>query len=230
MKKLLSYFSKFEIALWLTSVLLITAAFLIFDRSNYTTLIGSLIGITAIIFCAKGNPLGQILMIGFSLFYGVVSYTFAYYGEMITYLGMTMPIAALALVSWLKNPYKGKKAEVKIGRIGKVERILIIPAVIAGTVALYFLLRAFDTTNLYLSTFSVTTSLLAAYLTFRRSPYFALAYVLNDIVLIVMWLLASITDIHYVSVLVCFVAFLLNDLYSFFNWQRMKKRQSDGKG
>ena len=41
----------------------------------------------------------------------------------------------------------------------------------------------FNTTNLIPSTISVTISFLAVYLTFRRSPYFDLAYALNDIVL-----------------------------------------------
>ena len=45
-------------------------------------------------------------MIVFSLLYGVVSFTFAYYGEMITYLGMTAPMALFALISWMRNPYK----------------------------------------------------------------------------------------------------------------------------
>lgn len=41
------------------------------------------------------------LMIVFSLLYGVISYTCAYYGEMITYLGMTAPMALFALISFL---------------------------------------------------------------------------------------------------------------------------------
>ena len=66
---------------------------------------------------------------------------------------------------------------------------------------------------------------MAVYLTFRRSPYFALAYAMNDIVLIVLWVLASVLDIRYISVVVCFVAFLFNDIYGFISWHRMKKRQ-----
>ena len=46
----------------------------------------------------------------FSLMYGVISYTFAYYGEMITYLGMTMPMAVFALISWVRNPYNEMKS------------------------------------------------------------------------------------------------------------------------
>ena len=70
-----------------------------------------------------------------------------------------------------------------------------------------------------------TTSFLAVYLTFRRSPYFALAYAMNDVVLIVLWILASITDISYLSVVICFVVFFVNDMYGFISWKRMEKRQ-----
>lgn len=90
----------------------------------------------------------------------------------------------------------------------------------------YFLLKYFNTANLIPSTISVTTSFVAVYLTFRRSPYFALAYASNDIVLIILWILASIYDTKYISVVVCFVAFLVNDIYGFVNWCKMKKRQN----
>ena len=225
MKRLLSYFSRLEITLWCSSIALILVSFLAFDWTNYLTLIASLIGVTSLIFNAKGNPFGQVLMVIFSLLYGIISYTFAYYGEMITYLGMTMPMAVFALISWLRNPYKGNRAEVKVNSIGKVEQSFMWLATIAVTVAFYFILEHFGTANIIPSTLSVTTSFLAVYLTFRRNPYFALAYAANDIVLIVLWVMASITDVRYISVVVCFVAFLFNDIYGFISWQRMKKRQ-----
>ena len=227
MKKLLFYFSKIEIGLWCSSVGLILISFAVFDRTNYLTLISSLIGVSSLIFNAKGNPLGQVLMVIFSLLYGIISYSFSYYGEMITYLGMTMPMAVIALISWLRNPYNGNRAEVKVNSIGRYEWILMCLATVAVTIVFYFILEYFDTANLAPSTLSVTTSFLAVYLTFRRSPYFALVYASNDIVLIVLWLMASLSDTRYISVVVCFVAFLLNDIYGFVSWQRMKKRQGE---
>ena len=92
-RKLLRYFSRAERLLWGLSVVFIVGAFCAFDRENHLTLAASLIGVTSLIFNAKGNPIGQVLMVLFSLLYGIISYTFAYYGEMITYLGMTMPMA-----------------------------------------------------------------------------------------------------------------------------------------
>lgn len=223
--KLTGYFTRGEKLLWASSVFLIFISFLLFDRENYLTLVASLIGVTSLIFNAKGNPFGQLLMIIFSILYGIISYSFSYYGEMITYLGMTAPMALFALVSWLKHPYKGKRSEVEVSSVKGKETIFMMMLTLAVTLLFYYILDAFHTANIIPSTLSVTTSFIAVYLTFRRSSYFALWYAANDIVLIILWILASIEDISYLSVIICFLMFLVNDLYGFYNWQKMKKRQ-----
>ena len=227
MKKLLSYFSKLEIALWISSAAMILVSFLVFDRTNYLTLVASLLGVTSLIFNAKGNPVGQLLMVIFSVLYGIISYTFRYYGEMVTYLGMTAPMALVALISWLRNPFRGNRAEVAVNRLQlrEVWGMLLLSAVV--TVLFYFILAHFDTANILPSTLSVTTSFVAVYLTFRRSPYFALAYASNDVVLIVLWTLVAVENVMYISVIICFVVFLVNDLYGFVSWKQMEKRQQN---
>jgi nicotinamide riboside transporter PnuC len=144
-KKIFSYFSRLERILWASSVALILLSFLAFDRANFLALIASLIGVTSLIYSAKGNPIGQALMVAFSLLYGIISYTFAYFGEMITYLGMTMPMAILALIAWLRNPYKGNRAEVKVNRLGAAETALMWAATACVTAVFYFVLRHFHT-------------------------------------------------------------------------------------
>ena len=225
MKKLINYFTKTELTLWGASTVLILASFLAFDRANYMTLTASMVGATSLIFNAKGNPIGQALMILFSLLYGIISYTFSYFGEMITYLGMTAPMALFALITWLRNPFGGNHAEVTVNRLKPFEGPLMLLLTAAVTFGFYFILEVFETANIIPSTLSVATSFIAVYLTFRRSPYFALAYAANDVVLIILWTLAAVEDITYISVLICFVMFLVNDLYGFVNWKRMEKRQ-----
>ena len=105
---MIHYFTKEEKLLWILSALAIIFSF-VWGGGDMVTLIASLMGITSILFDAKGNPFGQILMVIFSLIYGVISYSYAYYGEMITYLGMTMPMAVLAFIAWMRHPYKGDK-------------------------------------------------------------------------------------------------------------------------
>lgn len=225
---LFGYFSKGEKILWLGSVLLILVSFLIFDRENYLTLLASLIGVTSLIYDAKGNPFGQVLMVLFSLLYGGISYAFAYYGEMITYLGMTAPMSVFALISWIKNPYHGNRAEVEVAQLKKRDIVLMIMFAFIMTGIFYFLLGVFQTANLVVSTVSVTTSFLAVYLTYKRSAFFALAYAANDVVLIVLWVLAALSDYSYLSVVTCFGLFFINDIYTFINWMRMYKRQKMG--
>lgn len=226
LKSILNYFSTGELVLWISSTALVLISFIVFDRTNYLTLAASLIGVTSLIFNAKGNPFGQALMIVFSIVYAIISYSFAYYGELLTYLGMSMPMAAFALVSWLRHPYKGKKSEVQINHLGKKEQVFMWIITFAVTAVFYFVLKAFNTANLLPSTISVTTSFLAVYLTFRRSPYYAVGYAANDIVLIVLWVMASFENIKYVSVVICFVAFFANDIYGFINWRKMGIKQA----
>ncbi len=224
-KSVVTYFSKGEICLWSCSIGFIIVSFCIFDRGIFLTLGASLIGVTSLIFNAKENPIGQFLMIVFSALYGFIAFTFAYYGEMLTYLCMTMPMAVFALISWLKHPYNGNKSEVKVNRIKKREIIFMWIASAVITLVFYFILNAFHTNNIIPSTISVTTSFIAVYLTFRRSSYYAIGYAANDVVLIILWVLAMLEDISYLSVVVCFIAFLANDIYGFVSWRKMEKKQ-----
>lgn len=230
LKRLIGYFTKGEIILWCSSVILIILSFCIFEEGSVLSLAASLIGVTSLILCAKGNPLGQLLIIVFGILYGIISYSSAYYGEMITYLGMTAPMAVFSLVSWLKNPYKSNKAEVKVDRLNKRVIPVLILLTTAITILFFFILKAFGTANLIPSTISVTTSFIAAFLTFKRSAFFAVAYAANDIVLIVLWVMAAVNDISYLSVVICFTVFFVNDIYGFINWLKMRKRQEKNDG
>lgn len=223
------YFTKFEIGLWLSSVVVIATSFVLFQSKNYLTLTASLIGATFLILNAKGNVWGQVLTVMFSVLYGLISYSSAYYGEMITYLGMTAPIAVAAIVSWLKNPAENGKNQVKVNQLAQKEYVFLLGLSIAVTVIFYFILAAFDTAVLWLSTVSVFTSFVGAYLTMRRSEYFAIGYAANDVVLIVLWLIAASKDSSYFSMVICFLVFLINDIYGFFSWLEMKKSQVIGR-
>lgn len=218
--------TRFEFALWAVSFLVVTLSFLLVPEKDYLTLAASLVGVTALIFVAKGFVIGQVLCVVFAVIYGIVSFYFRYYGEMITYLGMSAPVAIASVIAWIRHPY-GKTREVEVSRLNARRTVLLLLATAAVTVAFYFILGALGNENLLISTLSVTTSFLASALTYLRSPYYALAYASNDVVLIVLWVLASIADVSYLPMIFCFLMFLLNDLYGFYNWRRMQKRQAE---
>ena len=227
MKNLFKSIKPVEWGIWGLSIVCIIVCFFFFNNTQYHYLIGSLIGITALVFVSKGNPLGQILTVVFSVFYGIISYSCKYYGEMITYLAMTAPMAVAALISWIRNPSKENKSEVAVNKLSVKEWCLFVVLCIAVTAAFYFVLRALNTANLIISTVSVFTSFAASYLTARRSRFYAIGYAANDIVLVVMWILQTLSDITYLPMIVCFAAFLALDIYGFVNWSKMLRKQNE---
>ncbi len=217
--------SNFERFLWIFSLVSVTCAFILSKSFDFMILSASLIGVTALIFIAKGNVWGQILTLVFSVLYAIISYRFDYFGEMITYLGMTAPVAFMSILTWLKNPYS--VYEVKVNSLSKFMYFILFSVTAVVTFIFYFILKFFGTANLSFSTLSVATSFMASTLMMFRSPYYAAAYALNDLVLIILWCMASFSDISYVPMTVCFFIFLANDLYGFKSWKDMRKRQQD---
>ena len=220
-------FTRFEIVLWAVSVSVVTASFITGGNFRVLTLIASLIGVTALIFVAKGDVTGQVLTVVFSVLYSVISFEFTYYGEMITYMFMTAPIAAMSVYTWIKHPEEKGKREVSIARLSLRKAVMLCIAAVIVTVIFYFILRYFNNANLFFSTISITTSFLASALMLFRSSAYALAYGANDIILIILWVMASLEDTAYLPMVMCFAMFLANDIYGFYSWQKRKKLQEE---
>lgn len=224
--KVFKQLTKFEWFLWISSLIIVSISCLLVPQQNMVSLFACLIGVTAVIFCAKGFVLGQVLIVVFSVLYGIVSFWFAYYGEMITYLGISTPVAICAIVSWIKHPFQETK-QVEISKMTSKQYVIMSVLTVVITIAFYFILKALGNANLVFSTISIATSFVAGYLTFMRSPFYALGYACNDVVLIVLWVLATITDLANMPMIACFVVFFANDLYGFVNWKKMEKSQKE---
>ena len=216
--------NRFERILWSVSLLAIVISFVVSGGKDPFSAVASMIGVTSLIFIAKGYVFGQWLTVVFSVLYGIISLWFRYFGEMITYLGMSAPMAIMAAISWMRHPYEGTR-EVEVSRLTKGKLAILLGSSVVVTYVFYLILKALGNASLAVSTVSITTSYLAAGLIFLRSPWYALAYAANDIVLVILWIVAAREDISCLPMVMCFVMFLANDLYAFYNWGRMQRRQ-----
>ena len=214
-----------EKILWAASSIGVTVLFFLVPDKNPLTLIATLVGVTSLLFTAKGHVSGQFLQLLFCVLYAIVSIGFKYYGEAITYMCMTFPSDLFAAIVWLKHPSDKGKTEVKIAHLTpKIATITILLSAVV-TVIFYFVLKVLGTTNLGISTLSIATSMMACSLTIFRVPYYALAYAANDIVLITMWTLASVANPAYIAMVFNFVIFLVNDIYGFISWKKIRATQ-----
>ena len=151
-----------EWCLWLASLAVVLIANQITPELDPLTMTAALVGVTSLVFAAKGNVWSQVLMIVFSILYGVISFRFHYWGEMITYLGMTLPMAVWSTVTWLKNPSKENGSEVAIQTLARRHLAALAASTVAVAAVFYYILKLLDTPTLFFSTVSIITSFLAA--------------------------------------------------------------------
>jgi nicotinamide mononucleotide transporter PnuC len=225
MKNPFSCLNKKDWALYISSLIVAVTCNFFGDRVSVLNLVAVIFGMTALIFIAKGNVWGQVFSVLFGTLYSITAIKYRYYSEIITYLGMTAPIGLFSIFSWLKNPYKRGENVVKIRRLTLKEFMITFSLTIVVTVVFYFILKALGTKNLIVSTVSITMSFLASILMLRRISYYAIVFMLNDVVLIILWILACFDDLTYLSMVACFFMFLFNDLYAFVHWKIREKQQ-----
>ena len=92
----------------------------------------------------------------------------------------------------------------------------------------YYLLKAFNTNNVLVSTFSIVASLIATYLTARRSEHGFIGFIINDIILIFLWGIPVLTgNLAIIPVVLCPILLLINDIYGAYNWKKIKNEQRE---
>lgn len=219
--------TKREWSIWIGSIIIVLISNLATKDFDLLTLVAALTGVTSLIFAAKGNVWGQVLMILFSILYGIISFRFRYWGEMMTYLGMTLPMAVWSTITWIENPSENNGNEVQIQSLSKKHIVALCISGIIVTAVFYYILKSFNTPNIIFSTISIITSFIAASLTMLRSSYYAVWYAANDIVLIILWVLASLKDPAYIPVVVNFSIFFMNDMYGFMSWKQRELEQAE---
>lgn len=219
--------TKREWSIWFGSIIIVLISNLATKDFDMLTLVAALTGVTSLIFAAKGNVWGQVLMILFSILYGIISFRFRYWGEMMTYLGMTLPMAVWSTITWIENPSENNGNEVQIQSLSKKHIVALCISGIIVTAVFYYILKSFNTPNIIFSTISIITSFIAASLTMLRSSYYALWYAANDVVLIILWVLASLKDPAYIPVVVNFSIFFMNDMYGFVSWKQRELEQAE---
>lgn len=225
MKNPFSELLKSEWAIYIVSLVVVIVSNLFGKHIDYMNMISTVLGVTSLIFIAKGNVWGQIISLPFVTMYAIISFMERYYGEVIICLTLSIPLAVVSIVTWVKNPYRKGENVVKVALISLKEKVFLFFLDVVIVIVFYFILQALGTNNLIVSTISVGTSFCASYLMIRRNSFYAIAYTLNDVVLIVLWVMASIVDPINIPMVACFSMFLFNDLYGFIRWRKREKEQ-----
>jgi len=230
MKKFFKNWTIFEICFLFCSLLAITLCFIFGTDKNIFSFIVSLVGVISVLTVAKGLVIAPFINIVYNILYAIISIVQGYYGEAIIYICLMIPICLISIISWLKNKNQENTDVVNVNKIKGKEYLYLSLISLVSTIGFYFLLKVLNTSELVVSTISLMTSVIASYLMLRRCSYYALGFVVDDIISIVLWSLAIINSgIGYLPTVISFCVFFINDVYGFIHWKLEEKKQSQHK-
>lgn len=218
--------TKFELTFLICGLFISISSSIIFKGTLIDTLYSSLYFITALL-TSKGKVECYFIGSVSVFFYCIVSYNQGYYGELLITIFLTFPIMIIGIISWLRHQDKDDNVVI-IDSLSKKHIFLAFASQLVLFWAYYFLLKAFNTDLLVLSSISVVTSVLASYFEAKRSELSPFCYIANDIVIITLWLIPIINgQIDLIPVLVGPILLFINDIYGSYNWHRLKKVQKE---
>lgn len=220
--KIANYFrtwNTFEKVMFLASIIFILGLGFVLHCDFLTTIVAFL-GFFSALNQAKGNVVGQFVGVVLAVLYSIISYRNKYFGEVIVYLLIILPLYVVGIFSWLKNRDK-KTEKVKQNIISSKEWGWLVLGSIVLFVILYQLLKYFDTSQLFVSTLSMIINIFATYLLVRRSKYSFIFYIFNAFILLVLWGIPVING-DYLLIPMVFdgILLLINDIYGFKSWAR----------
>lgn len=219
MKKIFKDWSLFEISFLFISIIIIAVSGVIF-KAELISVAMSVLAVTVAILQAKGKVLSQYIGLLVAVLYSIISFKNKYYGEVIIYITLMIPLYILSVISWIQNKNKETQT-VNKGYVPKKEWIVLIFVNIVLFIILYQILKALNTSQLLISSLSMITSVMATYLISKRSKYSFLFYLLNDIILILLWGIPVIQgNFSLIPVLLDPLILFINDIYGFKNWSK----------
>ncbi len=224
--KLFKDWTNFEKILLFGSIVIVSIVGIAF-KSDVLTVSCSIVGIITVLLLAKGKNLGQVFGLLITILYSIVSYKNKYYGEVLIYALLMLPMYVIGIISWISHKNE-KTNSVEINSIKRKEWVIVSFIFVGVFVGIYYLLKVFNTNELIVSTISVLASLFAVYLQIRRSKYSFGFYLINDIILMFLW---GIPVLHGNYILVPMLLNptinFINDAYGFYNWKMTEKIQKN---
>lgn len=197
-------------------------------KSGWLIIVNSVLGLICVFTQAKGKVLTQFVGIVWFVFYCFMAYQQKYYGETILYATIMIPLYIYGAIHWLANKDKIDNTVIVKTKFS-VKEISIFLFVWAGvSVGIFFLLRVLNTAQLWLSTLAFCTMLPSVYLLIRRSKWNQILFLINDVILCVLWqTLLYKGALEFVPIL-CYQIFqIIYDAYGVLEWIKLEKRQQN---
>ncbi len=222
MEKIKNYFSDwtaFE-KIWLIASTIIMVSISIIMKDGLIALISGIAGIISVVLCAKGKIENYFFgMIG-AITYGYICYTFQIYGEVMYNIAM-IPMIIIGFISWKKNMTSDNK-EVKARNLTTKGWIILIASTVIAIVLYNLILKWLGGNFTVVDASSTVLSVIATVLMLARYSEQWVMWILVNIASVVLWVLSAMNGGDgSITLLIMWMAYLLNSVYGYINWRKM---------
>lgn len=218
-----------DLILILTGIGTVTISGILFG-SKWYIIVSTLLGLLCVFTQAKGKISTQFIGIAYFCFYIFISYTQKYYGEALLYLIIMLPMYIYGVIHWLANRDKKDNVVLVRSNLSKKEWLISSLCFVGVAVGVFFLLKALNTSQLWISTLSFVSMLPAVYLLMRRCKWNQVAFLINDFIVPILWLFLVIQgDLSFLPMCIYHIFQITYDVYGLIEWIKLEKKQKEQK-
>lgn len=194
--------------------------------SKWYIIVNTLLALFCVFTQAKGKVITQFIGIFHFCFYIFICYTLKFYGEALVYLLVMMPLYIYGTIHWLANRQKKDNIVIVRKNLSKTEWLIFAMCCVVVSAAVYFLLKALNTSQLIINWLSFITILPAVYLLARRSKWNLVVFLVNDFVVPILWIVLVVQgDLSFIPMCIYHIFQTVYDIYGLTQWIKLEKMQ-----
>ena len=223
-KNYLDEWSLFE-KLWLLAFTAVNTYLFFAWHDSWIGLTASLTGMLCVVLTAKARISSFYFGLVNILTYSYVAYKSAYYGDVMLNMLYFLPMTFVGIYFWKKNVKKDKKSKTVVVKSlsWKNKAYWLVLSLIVVFVYGMFL-RWLNGTLPFVDSVTTIFSIVATIMLTKRLTDQWFYWILVDVWSVFMWVFIFLRDGNEISMLVMWSAFLVNAVYGYYNWRKMKKK------
>jgi len=225
MEKIIKYFSDWKTfeKVWLGISTLLILSLSLYWGDGLIGITASLTGIWCVVLVAKGKISNYYVGIVNILAYAWIAYSWKFYGEVMLNLIFFLPMQFVGILVWRKH-MNSKAKEVKTKIMTQKQRFTWF--VIAFVAILFYgqWLASLGGNMPYFDSVSTILSIIAMILMIMRYVEQWVLWIGVNMASIYLWVYALSNGGTDISVLIMWVAYLVNSLYGLYNWNKLNQQ------
>lgn len=221
-KKECTGWSRFDVA-WIMIATAVILGLSIYWKDNMISIIAALTGVWCVILTGKGKRSSFLFGTVNVLFYAILSYQAAYYGEVMLNILYYFPANFIGWFVWKKHMNE-ETNEVNKERLPLKKSGILYGITALGIIGYGFVLKQMGGNLPFVDSMSTVVSVVAQILSIKRLTEQWILWIVVDVVTVIMWAVNFANGGESIATLAMWSVYLINAIIMFVKWNKEAKQ------